>query len=218
MIQYLVFHHFGGKGNDIFASTQNLTLEEINREHRRQWPDFPSQMNQNIYIGYNGIIFPDRFIQTRLLGEEIAANKGFNKVSVAFCIAGNFTNWGGRPVDTMTAFQKEMAQKIAIAIFENRPQDVGLKTMPDYQAAIPLKNIVPHRFLNMTECYGTGLSDDWGRNLVIPHITKKIELLQRLLQLYLQIQDTMKKARFGLGKRLLGITTPHSCIFENNRG
>ena len=219
MITKLVFHHSGGIGNNSFASSQRLSFDDINRAHRNQWPNFPSELDPSIFIGYTGVIFPDRFVQTRLLGEELAANKGYNKETIAICIMGNFTKLGNGFVDTMTQFQKETAQKIAIAIFENRPQDVGLKVKAGYQQSIGLKDIIPHRFLNFTECYGTGLPDSWGRDLVIPYIKKKILLLQQLLELYIKINDAIKKAKFGLGSKLLfGATPPHSCLFENNRG
>lgn len=218
MIQYLVFHHSGGIGNNALASSQRLSFDDINRAHRSQWPNFPSELDPSIFIGYTGVIFPDRFVQTRLLGEELAANKGYNKETLAFCIMGNFMKVGNTTVDQMTQFQKDTAEKIAIAIFENRPQDVGLKIKGGYQQSITMKNIIPHRFLNFTECYGTGLGDDWGRNLVIPHIRKKIALLQQLLELYIKISDALKRAKFGVGNKLLGATPPHSCLFENNRG
>lgn len=218
MIKYLVFHHSGGIGNNGLASSQRLTFDDINRAHRNQWPGFASELDPNIYIGYTGVIFPDRFVQTRLLGEELAANKGFNSETIAICIMGNFSKIGSTTVDQMTQFQKEMAEKLAIAIFENRPQDVGLKAKPGYQQSISLKNIIPHRLLNFTECYGTGLPDEWGRNLVIPYVKRKIILLQQLLELYIKISDALKKAKFGVGNKLLGATPPHSCLFENNRG
>lgn len=215
-IKYLVVHHAGGFKNDPSASSANLTLEQINQAHKSRWPDFPSKLNPLLHVGYNIVIFKDRWVQTRYIGEETAAVKKYNNEAISILIVGNFMNFLGKPIDQMTEFQKTKLVELMLAIVEGRPQSVGLRTLPSVKINIPFYRIVPHRFLGPTECYGTFLSDTWARDQVLLHISHKISLLQEILgKLFLMSQ----KAKFGLSNTFSHYgSIPYSCFDSDMRG
>lgn len=204
--KYFVVHHFGGVGNDNFASTQKHSLNDIDSAHGARWPGFYSQIlnlstGRGFLVGYNGIIFPDRFVQTRAIGEETAAQMGynFNGVAVSFCVAGNFTKRSnGTLVDTPTQFQIDCLRELRAKF----PQ-------------VSTWNVVPHRMLGTTNCYGTGLPDDWARKITqaqetpiapsAPDITAttmdnmkiKLSIMQQILALIAKIADIRRINKLG---------------------
>jgi len=177
-IKFFAIHHTGGLYGQPHASTQNHTLEQINNAHKSRWPNFPSELNPQWFVGYNALYFPDgKRIQTRLIGEETAAQIGHNLDSFAGCLLGNFT----QGVDAPTWQQKNTLRRDLLALLENRPESVGLKVKPGTQIDITVNRIVPHRYLQPnTECFGSGLRDDFGRNLVSEYITILSQLLIHL--------------------------------------
>ena len=195
--QYLAVHHSGGLGNDVLAKTQNLTAEDVNREHRARW-DFISSLGW--YAGYNFFISNDgKITQFRAIGEKTAAQKGFNFKGevISVCLAGNFTPGVESPTLAQIAALKDLAKEIAAK---------GVAILP--------WNIVPHRFFGMTECYGTALADDWARKIitqtvVIVHpnspsgdeakiLTAKLSLLQQILELLAKVVDLQRQLKFGV--------------------
>jgi len=202
--KYFVVHHFGGTQASQFASTIRVSVDDIEAGHTQRFGyDFYSQIinpktGKGWRIGYNGIIFPDRFVQTRAIGEETAAQRGYNfdGVAVSFCIAGNFTSDGeGSTVDKMTDFQLQTLRELK----EIFPQ-------------VALANVVPHRVLQQTQCYGTGLDDNWARKLVtvppvvtitnpktgeVEELKLKISLLMRIQQLLAIMIELKRKLMFG---------------------
>src|SRR3990167_671715 len=148
--RYLCVHHSGGMGNDDTASSQHLTVEDVNQAHKARW-DFKSSLGW--YVGYHFFVEASgRVTQCRSISEETAAQKGYNQngIAISVCLAGNFTK---RPdgiwVDTPTPKQK------------NALQEIGMKfpQVKDW-------NIVPHRALQSTQCYGTALNDAWARETI----------------------------------------------------
>ena len=155
-IIYAVLHHVGGLYGQPNASTKNHTLEQINNAHKSRWPYFPSELNALWFIGYNALYFPDgKRIQTRLIGEETAAQIGHNLDSFSGCLIGNFT----KGVDMPTWEQKNSLRRDLIALLGKKPESVGLKVKSGTQIDINVNRILPHRYLQSnTECFGSGLS------------------------------------------------------------
>lgn len=178
-IKYCVGHHAGGYYNDPNASTQHETAEDIDSWHKIRWPNFKSSLGY--WGGYNFYIEKlGKIIQFRAIGEETAAQLGHNKDSVSICLAGNFT----KGIDMLTPEQIKSLKELIDWLI-----DMGIK----------LQDIVPHRFLQMTECYGSALSDDWARNLGKEKVIEKISLLQKLLNLYIIWLDLLKKSKVRFG-------------------
>jgi hypothetical protein len=212
MITHLSVHHFGGLKNDPYASTKHLTFEDINRAHESRWPDFPSELNGS-FIGYNAIIFPDGSLrQARLVGEETAAVKKFNKVIAAIALAGNFSvRPNGIPVDEPTFPQNLTLENVSLAFLRGDPESVGLKVKPGTELNIKFFNINPHRVLDpTTQCYGSLLTNDWARSLVSAHYDQRIPILKKLIQLYQEVIALMREKKLGAD------VTP--CYLSDQRG
>lgn len=197
MITYLVVHHFGGMRNNPYASTQHLTLQDIDRAHKERWPDFKSEMGY--WVGYNFIIFPNYWMQTRLIGEETAAVRGWNTRAISICLAGNFTLLSEKPVDRPTTYQRETLKYLMTSILEKRTIEAGIKVKPGTQWDIPLKNIVPHRHFQLTQCYGNALSDSWAREIAAEYYAQKLSILKQLLSLYMSLLDILSKRSISIG-------------------
>jgi len=194
-IKYIALHHFGGTIVNRWYETQNFTERQIENAHSSRW-DFPSKLNGS-NIGYNVIVYPDgEYRQYRYVGEETAAQVGYNNNALSICLAGNFTLRNGKPVETPTPAQINTLTSLLIYSY--------------LTYKVPLANIKPHRAFkhSWTECYGTALDDNWGRKLLVPYLKKRLGYLKTLLNLYmklLSLYDKIKPHRFGgFGKNCVG--------------
>ena len=203
MIRYIAVHHSGGLRNLPYASTQNLSLGEINNAHQSLWPDFISSLGY--YVGYNFVILKDgQLIQTRSIGEETAANKNHNFDTISVCLVGNFTPG----VDIPTFQQTYVLKNLLLNIIEKRLENYKIQSGAVID--VPIENIVPHRYLSPTTCYGSSLNDNWARNLIIEVFQEKISLLQKIVRAYQSLLMLIKSQN-------LGSLVPKSCFEENNR-
>ena len=214
-IDFLVFHHSGGLGGDPYVSTKNLTAEHIDNAHRLRWPNFISQMGW--FIGYTGLIFPSgEILQTRLVGEETAAVKGSNKISSSWCVLGNFTfNKDLDPVDYPTKEQIRSIAQIEEAYLNRDFKKLGLKIALNTEINVQFKNIVPHRVLQLTDCYGNVLDNIWGRDLYIRYLHERISLIERLILQIIDARRRMRTSFDGMAMKLGAKVEP--CWESNNR-
>lgn len=204
-ITKLIVHNSGGLGNNPLASTQHLTVGDIDAAHRLRWPEFKSELGY--YVGYTFAILADgTLVQTRLIGSEGAHTKGHNFDSVGVLLMGNFT----KGVDTPTYAQKMRLKSLANALINWNEQSSydHIKVKPG--AVLAITDIGPHRKyqLNHTECYGNALSDLWLRELLgedVPDIQKLILTLK--IKLY-ELMVKLLKQQNGLS----GVS--HSCEAE----
>jgi len=176
--KFWVLHHTGGFISDPDISTQNLTVKNINSAHKDRW-NFKSSLGW--YVGYNFYIEIDgKLTQTRAIGEETIAVKGYNFKGLAISIglAGNFT----QNVDTPTFEQKQTL----LNLMDKLPQ-------------VNSWDIVPHRTLQTTECFGYSLPDNWARNLYLTNRIKKLTFLIRLLTKVLDLMRRVKRPLGGFG-------------------
>ena len=195
-IDYIFVHHFGSTGNDPYAKTQNLTEAEINQHHKSKY-DFKSSLG--FYIGYSAIIWPDGTLKWyRKIGEELAANRGYNQRSIAICLAGNFTKLGNGYVEKPTDAQVRSLTAIALTLIMKQGAVWTLIPKVDkIEIDIPIINIKPHRAVSLTSCYGSYLSDSWARDLVISAIQAKLSLLEKLLLLYQKMLELLQRTKLG---------------------
>ena len=204
MHKYIVIHHFGGQYGNPYASTKHLTLKQIDDAHKARWSDFKSELGY--YVGYNAIIFPDgKVVQTRKLGEETAATRGFNNTTFNICLAGNFTLKNGVPVDKPTFEQTTALKHLVFGILQNRTT-LTIKEGATWN--IPLANVVPHRTLSSTSCYGDSLSNDWARNIVKEGYIEMISTIRKLILAIQKLIDT----KIALGR------SSAPCWDSNERG
>lgn len=185
-IRYIAIHHSGGIFGNRYFSTQHHTARDVNEWHKQRWPDFKSELGW--YGGYN--FFIDQFgivTQFRRVGEETAANKGHNLDTISICLAGNFTLKNGAMVNTPTPQQIEQL-KILLNYFYT-----GMRI-------IKWENIVPHRSLQYTECYGDGLSDSWARDLIAEAKESDMEKLSRLQRLVAELSALVARLMLIVNK------------------
>lgn len=228
-IDTIIVHHSGGLGDDIYAKTQNLSLEHIDNAHKARWPGFRSALGY--WVGYTAVIFPDgKMVQTRLIGEETAHTKGHNKHSVGIFLFGNFTKIGSLFVEKPTEQQVKKLKEVGVALLNHRPQDVGLEVAPGTQLDFSVKRIGPHRLYGWTKCYGTYLADNWARTLIQdgyyeqrkseyqePTSKKIVELQKQIMSMQVVVIELAQKLVALLQqKRLAGVEG--SCIEEDLRG
>lgn len=183
----------------------DLSLESVDDLHRSRWPELKSALGY--WVGYNVVIFKDgKYSQTRLIGEETAAQKGHNFDTVSFCLAGNFSPLSP---DRPTFEQRTTLKRLISGLLDKKTE---LKVLSNTVLDCSPLRIHPHRVLqpNHTECYGLALPDSWGRDLVsdrltYPQVAQKTlsELLQEVLKLF--------------QSRKLG-SSPQHCLEANNRG
>jgi len=221
-IKYFAVHHAGGLGNNIHASTQDLTLEHVNNAHQRRWPRFKSELG--FWVGYNAIIFPTgKLIQTRLIGEETAAQKFHNKDTFSVLVMGNHTKqFFGGLVDTPTREAIATLQEVGTALLNKDPEFVGLKMKAGTVLDIKLKDVVPHRVLQWSACYGNGLANSWARNLVKAWYNRKREegptpaeilyLQQQLMQIQIILFDLIRQWKAIMSGQAFGSRASISCI------
>lgn len=202
-IKNIAVHHTGGNFD---------TLQSINAWHKQQWPELPSEMRPDLWIGYNVIIWKNGdWTQCRFIGEQTAAQKKHNKDTASICLAGNFST--GFPTDA----QKNTLRVLALNIIEQNAYMLQVKKGTIIE--VPKQNIFPHRVLqNTTECFGKNLADDWALKTVyppkkteVPFIPlqnkdgEKMELLRKLIVLYQQLlAQMMKKESQGCTKENCG--------------
>lgn len=178
-IQYVAVHHFGGSAGEPYGTSQWAELKHVEAAHARRWPDFVSRLGY--HVGYTAVILRGGDIhQTRLVGEETAAVIGHNHDTVSLALAGNFSR---RPDGTDV--EVPTFKQIAALTFL-------LRWLHDEFGVMPFR-VGPHRMLWPTACYGSALGDDWARALLQSYIDKKITAIQRLLALYLQLVDLLRK-------------------------
>lgn len=192
-ITHTAVHHAGGLGANRYASTQHITVKQINSAHKARW-NFPSKFIPNSYAGYNFIYTPyDRkFTQTRAIGEETAAQIGWNLNTISLCIVGNYTALpNSQTVDPMT---KEIEEDVAEFIFDLINGSHSWVIAPNTKIDLSLSRVHPHRWYGHTECYGTGLSDKWLTDLLAAYkkppqepLQKRVALLKKLVSLYLRL-------------------------------
>lgn len=196
-ITHIAIHHFGAPASTPLAKVAHLTEQQINDLHRSRWPDFPSELNKS-YIGYNFVIYPSgEMRQYRLIGEETAAQKGFNLNTISICLAGNFTKGAEQPTFFQKVVLKNMLQLLLSGRAENAAKIKG-GTILD----LSLDRIFPHRKFagSSTQCCGTGLSDTWARDLLLEPAEK--EKLLTMLRSELErlagiLTGLLKKGKMG---------------------
>jgi len=167
--KYKVFHHSAGNTLE--------TAEQIDQFHRSRWPDFRDPITGK-WIGYNFVIESNgRITQGRTVGYETAAQFGYNKdgIAISFCLVGNMME------NVPTPEQEESVRWIDQQLIQK-------------YIFVPSYNIVPHRALQPTLCYGSKLSNDYARNLIenmertfaakiIEDLIAKILDLRRIIEL-----------------------------------
>ena len=185
--KWLCIHHSGGLGVDNFASTQYLTAENVNQAHKKRW-NFKSEIGW--YGGYNFFINSNgKITQFRAIGEETMAQKGFNQNGevISICLVGNFQKHPltGEMVDKPTQEQENALRGLYGAI----TRQIG---------AVKPYNIVPHRFFSnsSTDCFGTGLPDNWARNTILDRNTQ-LNFIQQMLVELMDILRTLKLKKLG---------------------
>lgn|SRR3990167_2494339 len=208
-IKYAAIHHSGGLLNDPFYSSLKFKAEDVDRAHRERW-DFRSELG--FYGGYTAFIdLGGVMTQYRLIGEETAAQKYHNFDTISIALAGNFTldPTSGRMIDQPTPAQIEKLGEVLDWINKN--------------ARVTTQNIVAHRLLGWTECYGTGLTDSWCREVMFEYRNKKelkqkISALQQLILLYSQLIGLLRLSKKTLGARFGSQPLYHIGLCEAERG
>lgn len=227
-IRNIAIHHAGGLGNDKYASTKHLTVGHINNAHKTRW-EFPSTMKQPNgtpwYFGYNVIYDPkDRsFTQGRALGEETAAQYGYNFDTFSVCIIGNFMR---RPMSNPSAsvdpLTKQIEEDIVLFLHDlingNKRR---LTVLPGTTVELAIERVRPHRFYQTTECYGTGIPENYFRDLLIQYkpvvvtapdgktkeqiLEERNRLMQTIMQLIAQISALTERLKQLGGMRRVGV-------------
>ena len=205
-IKNIAVHHYGATNKA--SSMAYLQETDINAMHKQRWSDFPSELSKS-YIGYNIIIFQDSWKQFRYIGEETAANKGFNFDTVSICLAGNFSK---ESPDKPNYYQTTILKKICEALLDGHPERMDLKVKEGTKINISLSRILPHRRFSTTptECYGDSMNDLWVQKLLASKQPTREQLLLQLrdlLQVYFKL--LAKKQLRGVGS---------SCVSSNERG
>ena len=210
-ITHLIYHHFGGLGQDNYASTQHLTYHHVDqahanrwREYENDWEAYTSELNGS-HVGYNIVIEKDgSWKQARYIGEETAGVSGYNYNGVHMALAGNFNRMpGGRIVDTPTQEQINTATMLGKAIVTGRAESVGVKVKAGTVIKIPFANVLPHRALAPTMCYGTSLSDTFFRDKVVADVVSEVKILTTLVNVYVKLVELLrvKQIQFGTDRR-----------------
>lgn len=201
-IDKIVVHNSGGLLNQPYASTQNLTAEDVDAAHRLKW-GLQSTLGRwggyTFFINKLGVL-----TQFRAIGEEQAAQKGHNLNTISICLAGNFSSGVDRPTFEQEIRLKNLIYQLLQKNFE------GLVVLPGVELNLELYRIIPHRVLNSTNCYGNSLKDDWARNLIVGIYQEKIGILQKILNAYTMLLNILKYQK-------LGAVVPSSCMFEDNQ-
>lgn len=236
----IAVHHAGGTQADYYASSLHMTPASISEAHRLRW-NFPSKYIFDVatdgkpigeakpwYAGYNCIYDPKtrKFTQTRAIGEETAAQIGFNFNTFSLCIIGNYMikpgSWPRASVDPLTAqIEQDVTMFLHDLIDGNKR---GLFVAPDTMISLDVSRVHPHRFYQAgTDCYGTFPSDTYFRDLLITYkpvpvppidqrptaiststvtLEQRNALIQSLLQLVAKLQDFILNWQKNNGGRL----------------
>lgn len=153
-MDYIIVHHTGGTDKNPLEDTSHHTFEIVNEYHKKKW-DFRSSLG--FYIGYHYFIGKDgKVTQGRADNEEGAHTKGQNH-HIGICLAGNFD-----------ATDPTQEQIIAA-------RDLLERKTVEYN--IPEENIVPHRAFAKKTCYGSRLSDDWGKELIFNSKPMRVKII-----------------------------------------
>jgi hypothetical protein len=151
-IKNIAVHHFAGK----------LNLSQLNALHKSEWPDTPSKLRPDLWVGYNFVIWEDgSWLQSRYIGEETCAQVGHNFDTVSISLYGNFD------ITLPNAAQLETLKRFLFKLTSGIVNDLAV--LPGTVINIPKTNIFPHRVLqpHHTACYGSRLPDDWARKLLL---------------------------------------------------
>lgn len=151
--EFLIIHHTGGTDAQPLLDTSHHTSEIVDTYHKSLgWGG----------IGYNWFIEKSGTIKKgRDENVEGVHTRGYNNKSIGICLAGNFD-----------AFMPTQGQIIALTTLMRSRMEL-------YK--IPLTKIVPHRTFATKTCYGSKLTEDWARRLVMPAaITPKQKLITTL--------------------------------------
>lgn len=192
-IDKIILHHAGGLGTNNLASTQNLTVKNIDLAHRDRWPDFKSSLGY--FVGYTFVIEKDGTLtQTRAIGEETAHTIGQNTSSVGIMIMGNFE----KGVNIPTIEQKMRLKSLLNNLLTNQPLNVHV--VPGTILDMSPSRIYPHRHFAQTSCYGSSLSDIWFKDMVSMQ-TNEVEsvesLVQKIMALFAQLVALISKPKLG---------------------
>jgi hypothetical protein len=199
VIKNIAIHHAGGVANNAYASSRGLTWKQVNDWHKQRW-NFESQYIPGSYGGYNFIYDPkDRsFHQFRAIGEETAAQIGYNFDTVSICIIGNYSLHNGVSVDPMTkSIEYDIASFVLDLISGAHTNIIAVNT----DVSLSITRAFSHRhYQKGTECYGTALTDEWIQNVLTQYkkdsrdfITERAVILRKLVKLYLQLQTLIAK-------------------------
>ncbi|MEK7179902.1 MAG: peptidoglycan recognition family protein [Patescibacteria group bacterium] len=183
ILRNIILHHAGPIGTNPFSSSLHLTWQHIDNAHKERW-NFISAMGffggYNIYIDQVGNIK-----QFRLLGEETAAQKGYNFDSISICLSGNFTEGVDQPTDA----QKMTLKRVLQFLLDRTPERIGLKVSRGTVLDLSLDRIKPHREFSSTTCYGN-LPDNWGQTLLYDY-NSQVTILKRRLDELMKLLQTL---------------------------
>ena len=158
---------------------------EVNSYHKEQF-DFVSSLGY--YSGYTYLLEWDGSVgQYRAEGETTAAQKGHNKNAIAICLAGDFN------IESPTEEQEKALGTLLNTLVE--------------KYNVPYKNILPHRSVNATTCYGSKLPDDWAKNVALKH---KVGLLQKMLNALISFARSKGLIPLILASVFLFGSVPHA--------
>jgi len=194
----IYIHHSGGMGTNKYASSAHLTPESIDKYHKNKW-NFKSNLGH--YGGYNFIYDPKtrEFTQHREIGEETAAQRGFND-QCSLCTIGNHNKaYVGSPkkaVDELTRQTRDDISKFLSDLINGNRRNLAVTMETTLKFSIT--KIFPHRKVGSTECYGSFLDDSVFKADLISLYTKKIGLLKRLLELYVIILGLFQRRNAAL--------------------
>lgn len=208
-IKNIAVHHSGTIGSDPYVSSAHLTPAKVSDAHKARW-NFPSQfMKRNDgtpwYGGYNVIYDPKdrKFTQFRAIGEETAAQYGYNFNTFSLCIIGNFMKKNGQPVDVLTTtIETDVVKFLHDLINGNRR---NLYVVPGTVVDLAISRVNPHRFYQKTDCYGSAIGDTHFRDLLVKYqapvappassipLDERNAAIQLLMQAYLKLLDQYNK-------------------------
>ena len=218
VLNNIVIHHSGGLGNDNLASTRHLTFNDIGRYHKnkgvRQGYNPYSKMGYP--HAYNAMYDPKLriFKQFREIGEETMAQRGSNFDTFSLGIIGNYNKQKNvyRPVDPVEEYMEEDIAKYLFDLLNGNKRK--LVVSPNAELNFSRTRIYAHRFFSNTDCYGTFLSDNWARDLLVKYkqviindivrLKKRIKILQEFIKIYIQLINLFTKKRM-MDKALSGV-------------
>ena len=177
-INQIIIHHSGSLKGQPYASTAHITPQQISRYHKSRW-NFPSKFIEDERIRYSGytVIYDPKtqlFHQSRVIGEETAHTRGMNFSSVGLCIIGNYSKTPiGSPHGTVDELTEQTVQNVAKFVYDlihGNPRE--LFVAPNTKLNLSTSRVHPHRFFGNTECYGSGISNNFFRDKLIEYKRK----------------------------------------------